>query len=140
MIFQKKEGGEQHAGSDAATIVAAGTSVLGDFTCSNHLRIDGHIEGDIVCDSKVVIGQNGSVSGAITCTLADVSGKLFGDIIVAESLVLRKGAVINGNIQANLLQMEAGVTFNGKCQMGAKTTAEQITKPKKPVLVPNEVG
>ena len=140
MIFQKKEGGEQHAGSDATTIVAAGTSVLGDFTCSNHLRIDGHIEGDIVCDSKVVIGQNGSVSGAITCTLADVSGKLFGDIIVAESLVLRKGAVINGNIQANLLQVEAGVNFNGKCQMGAKTTAEQITKPKKPVLVPNEVG
>ena len=140
-MFQKKQVGDAQPGSDATTIVAAGTKAIGDFECANHLRIDGQIEGNIQCDSKVVIGQSGKVSGAITCGNADISGHLYGDIVVAESLILRKSAVVHGDIQANLLQMEAGVTFNGKCHMGPKTGADCIalkkTK-KQPVLVTDD--
>lgn len=128
-MFQKKNQHEQLPGSDATTILAAGTRAIGDFECANHLRIDGQVKGHIRCDSKLVIGQTGRVEGSITCANADIAGQLDGDITVYESLVLRQGAVVNGNISANMLQMEAGVIFNGQCRMQAAGSADAIAKP-----------
>lgn len=140
-MFQKKQTGEPTPGSDATTIIAAGTRAIGDFECANHLRIDGQIEGNIQCNSKVVVGQSGKVNGMLHCANADISGHVYGDIQATESLILRQSALVYGNIQAQMLQMEAGVTFNGKCHMGGQSETPIIAKPKNkkhPVLVTDE--
>lgn len=118
MVLQKKNILDNVSKNDVATIVAEGTRVTGDFVCSNHLRIDGHISGNIYCDSKVIIGSAGMVKGNIQCANAEIAGNLEGDINASESLILRKNAVLRGNINTNMLQMDSGVEFNGKCSMG----------------------
>ncbi|HSC52102.1 MAG TPA: polymer-forming cytoskeletal protein [Phnomibacter sp.] len=128
MIFQKKEQAEGVGSNDSTTIIAAGTRTRGDFEGANPLRIDGQITGNIACDSRVVIGSNGVVKGNITCAQADISGTLEGDIVVTESLMLRKDAVVLGNINARMLQMEPGVQFNGQCIMGAAVVEKPIAK------------
>jgi cytoskeletal protein CcmA (bactofilin family) len=137
MIFQKKETNESNGSSDSTTIIAAGTRAKGDFDCANHLRIDGQITGNVLCESKVVIGQTGLVKGTITCCNADITGTLHGDVVVTESLILRKNAVVQGNITANMLQMEPGVQFNGQCVMGPvslEKAAAKKSKKEEPVL------
>ncbi len=128
MIFQKKESEDGIATNISATIIAAGTSAEGDFDCSNHLRIDGQITGNIMCESKVVIGQTGLVKGIISCSNADITGTLHGDVVATESLILRKNAVVIGNITANVLQMESGVQFNGQCIMGQVAMEKPVSK------------
>jgi cytoskeletal protein CcmA (bactofilin family) len=137
MIFQKKASEDDIPSNVSTTIIAAGTCATGDFDCSNHLRIDGQITGNILCESKVVIGQTGLVKGAISCCNADITGTLHGDVVVTESLILRKNAVVIGNITANMLQMEPGVQFNGQCVMGpvsAEMAASKKSKKEEPIL------
>jgi len=128
MIFQKKAGEDAIASNVSTTIIAAGTRAKGDFDCANHLRIDGQITGNIVCESKVVIGQTGLVKGSISCCNADITGTLHGDVVVTESLILRKNAVVVGNITAHMLQMESGVQFNGQCVMGPVSLDKPVAK------------
>ena len=110
------------------TIIAAGTTFTGDITCSNDLRIDGNVVGNIYSTSKVVIGAEGKVEGDIEGQQADVMGAINGSVSVRELLNLRGKAVVNGDIFTTSLQMEPEVTFNGCCRMNTTNPAGPAEK------------
>ena len=49
--------------------IAANTRIVGTITAENDFRVDGVIEGEIICQGKVVIGQTANVKGKLTCSL-----------------------------------------------------------------------
>lgn len=127
MNFAKKEKVTSLKGlaMNATTIIAADTVCSGQIESGNDLRVDGTIEGNIGCQSKVVIGAGGMIRGNIHCGQADITGEVVGNITSLESLILRKGARVVGDIRTPLLQMESGVHFDGHCRMGqAKTDTD----------------
>jgi cytoskeletal protein CcmA (bactofilin family) len=134
-MFQKKD--QEESGRTilkGATIIAAGTSFRGDIECTNDLRIDGHVCGNIKSGSKVVVGADGRVEGNIEGVQADVMGQITGNIAVSELLNLRGKACMMGDIYTRSLNMEGGVTFNGRCHMGAE--ASEMVKPEEKKLKP----
>ena len=110
---------ERVNGSNATTIINAGTEIKGDISCSNDLRIDGTITGNINSSSKIVIGASGVVKGDISGNQADIVGKVSGNIKTKDLLQLRGECVVNGNLFAGKLQVEPAAMFNGQCHMGA---------------------
>lgn len=104
-----------------------GSRVIGDLFADSNLRIDGEIKGNVSTSSKVVIGENGSVTGNLTCLDADIEGAVEGTISVEGLLILRERAKINGDIFTSRIQIEEGAAFNGKCQMGKPSVADQVT-------------
>lgn len=105
------------APSGQATIIAAGTTLKGDINSTGDIRIDGNLEGNVHCSSKVVIGSNGSVTGDISGAQADIMGKVTGTIRVKELLQLKGGCQVQGNLHASKLQIEPSANFNGQCHM-----------------------
>ncbi|HNF45659.1 MAG TPA: polymer-forming cytoskeletal protein [Chitinophagaceae bacterium] len=121
-MFNKKNNTEmqQSSGSgNGTTIISAGTTLKGDISSKNDLRIDGTIIGNISSTAKIVIGSSGVVEGDLNGNQADVVGKVSGNIKAKELLQLRGDAVVNGNLYAGKLQIEPTATFNGQCHMGA---------------------
>ncbi|HND96039.1 MAG TPA: polymer-forming cytoskeletal protein [Chitinophagaceae bacterium] len=111
---------QQSSGSgNGTTIISAGTTLKGDISSKNDLRIDGTIIGNISSTAKIVIGSSGVVEGDLNGNQADVVGKVSGNIKAKELLQLRGDAVVNGNLYAGKLQIEPTATFNGQCHMGA---------------------
>lgn len=104
---------------NGATLISAGTTLKGDISSSNDLRIDGTVIGNINSSSKVIIGSNGVVEGDITGTQADIVGKVSGNIRAKDLLQLKGESVVTGNLYAGKLQIEPTATFNGQCHMGA---------------------
>jgi cytoskeletal protein CcmA (bactofilin family) len=104
---------------NGTTIISAGTTLKGDISSKNDLRIDGTIIGNISSTAKIVIGSSGVVEGDLNGNQADVVGKVSGNIRAKELLQLRGDAVVNGNLYAGKLQIEPTATFNGQCHMGA---------------------
>lgn len=104
-----------------------GTVIIGDLFVESNLRIDGEVRGNVSTTSKVVIGENGIITGNLICLNADIEGKVTGTIKVEEMLALRGKCVINGDIYTNRIQIDEGATFNGKCQMGAVSKADHVT-------------
>ena len=111
---------QQTSGSgNGTTIISTGTTLKGDISSKNDLRIDGTIIGNISSSAKIVIGSSGVVEGDLNGNQADVVGKVSGNIRAKVLLQLRGDAVVNGNLYAGKLQIEPTATFNGQCHMGA---------------------
>lgn len=99
-----------------------GSKVIGDLFADSNLRVDGEIKGNVSTSSKIVVGENGKITGNITCLDADVEGVVNGTLKVEGLLILRKKAVINGDIYTLRIQIEEGATFNGKCKMSTNNS------------------
>lgn len=95
-----------------------GSKIIGKIIADKDFRVDGEIEGDIICSGKVVIGQNGLLKGSIECAYAEILGVIDGKITVAETLSLRENSVVKGDIITKVLVVEPKAIFNGTCSMG----------------------
>jgi len=116
------------AGSDGAvtTVIAKGTVIEGKFTCTENVRLDGAIHGEVKVDKRLVMGDTSYVQGNIQARDAAIKGKIKGDIVVKEALHLMDTAVIEGNITAKTMIVEEGARYNGSCQIGQAVSAAAV--------------
>ena len=108
------------------------TTVKGDIVSEGDFRIDGTLDGSIKTKGKVVVGKEGSIKGAVSCSNADVEGKIDGNLFVSEALSLRSTSVIDGDVVIGKLIVESGATFNASCSMnkeGKKADFKLVKKP-----------
>ena len=97
--------------------ISAGTVIKGEIISPNDIRIDCMFEGTLKVKGKVVIGSTAIVKGDIICDNCDICGKLDGNVYVKDTLGLKDGCVVNGNLHIRRISVELGSTFNGNCRM-----------------------
>lgn len=103
--------------------LAGGTVFKGEITSPNDVRIDGTFEGKIVSEGRVVIGEDAVINGDIDCFNLDMLGTIEGNMYVRDTLSLKDGCRVNGNIQTRRLWVELGSSFNGNCSMLQDSTS-----------------
>ncbi len=104
--------------NSSINLIGAGTVINGEVISNGDIRVDGTVIGSVSSKGKVVIGTTGNIEGEIVCQNADVSGKISGNISVAETLSLKASANLVGDIIASKLSIEPGANFMGSCSMG----------------------
>lgn len=97
--------------------ISAGTIIKGEIVSPYDIRIDGTFEGKVQTKGRVVVGETACVKGDIICENIDLWGKVEGNIFVKDTLSLKEGCVVNGNLNIRRLAVELGSTFNGNCRM-----------------------
>lgn len=120
----------------SVTMIATGTTVHGDIESDADMRIDGNIIGNVVCKSKIVLGESGIIQGDLNSTHADVFGTINGNVATKDLLILKSKSTINGNLSTGRLQIEPNAVFNGKCTMTSEQSAHISTSA--PVLQAQE--
>ena len=93
-----------------------------------NIRVEGKVIGNIKTKSKAAFGHSSQIDGNILAQNAEIAGHVSGTVEVAEQLVLKPTAVIDGDIITNKLIVEAGAAFNGSCKMGVKSKEINIGK------------
>lgn len=96
-----------------ANKINEGTIISGDVTAQTDIRIDGKINGNINCSSKVVIGGAAQITGNIKCNDLTVEGKVKGNLEVNGILFFRATAVFEGDVKYKKLTVEEGAAING---------------------------
>ena len=102
---------------DRVNRLVEGTKVSGDIHSESNIRIDGTVDGNVTTTAKIVVGENGIVTGNLKSADADIEGKLLGDATINGVLILREKATVDGDIHTQRIHIEEGATFNGACQM-----------------------
>ena len=110
-------GKDTEAEGSGINIIGYGTEIQGSVSTMGDIRIEGKIIGDFASEQKLVIGQSGVIEGTINCRDCDVSGKVMGNIVVNEVVVLQSTAEIVGDIASRKLVIDAGAQFTGNCKM-----------------------
>ena len=119
----KKRGSVLSDSPDRLNVIVKGTKMVGDLVTESNLRIDGEVKGNVNALAKVVIGPSGSINGNLTCTDADIEGKVEGILKVENLLSLRATANVNGEISTAKIQIDEGAEFSGNCTMDNKQKA-----------------
>lgn len=98
---------------DPDTTIGEGVTFKGELTFDKLLRIDGHFEGDLLSEGKLIIGPRGVVKSNVQMREAVIEGILEGNITVTDRIELRDSATVMGNIKARYISVDEGVTIIG---------------------------
>ncbi len=96
--------------------ISAGTVIKGEIVSPTDIRIDGTFEGRVQSKGRVVVGESAVIKGDIVCENVDLWGKVEGNLFVKDTLSLKEGCVVDGNLHVRRLAVELGATFNGNCK------------------------
>ena len=114
--------------------ISAGSSIKGEITSPNDIRIDGSFEGKIISQAKVVVGEKAVIKGDIVCTSCDFWGKIDGNFYVKDTLSLKDTSVVTGDLHIRRLQVDLDATFNGNCKMISENEFNQLTNGEHPAM------
>ena len=96
--------------------ISAGTVIKGEILSPYDIRIDGTFEGRVQSKGRVVVGESAVIKGDIVCENVDLWGKVEGNLFVKDTLSLKEGCIVDGNLHIRRLAVELGATFNGNCK------------------------
>jgi cytoskeletal protein CcmA (bactofilin family) len=124
------------------TIIGKDTTITGTVDVKGSLRIDGAVNGKVICSDCVTIGATGTVEAEVEAATAVVAGKLHGNVCTTEKIELQAKCEMEGDLKTKSLVIEQGAVFCGACNMkdrvpdlGFLPPEEKPPKAKKPERV-----
>jgi cytoskeletal protein CcmA (bactofilin family) len=118
--------------NSSTTTISEGAILDGQIKIEGDIRVEGIVKGSVTSKGKVIMGKSGKVEGDIICQNAEISGHVTGKLKVADILILKANALVDGDINTGKLVIESGVKFNGNCSMGAPTQQASAAVPPTP--------
>jgi cytoskeletal protein CcmA (bactofilin family) len=105
------------------TIISADLTIIGNVLSKGRVKLEGTIEGDMRCRS-LVVGEQGSVTGAIVAEDVAVYGRVAG-IIRGDAVTLYSSAHVEGDIYHHGIGIEMGTHYDGRLKWTDNPTAGQ---------------
>ena len=118
--------GEPVVNANSVSRISTGTIIKGEIVSPYDIRIDGTFEGKVQSKGRVVIGETAVIKGDILCENIDLWGKVEGNIFVKDTLALKEGCKVDGNLHIRRLSVELGATFNGGCKMISESEFDKM--------------
>lgn len=114
-MFGKKTNGDKNI----ASLVGAGSTLVGDLTFSGGLRIDGTVRGSVRCTGgedagMLVISEQGAIEGEVRAAHLVVAGRISGPVFTTELIELQPKARIEGDVHYRAIEMHHGAVVDGR--------------------------
>lgn len=104
---------------EIASLVGAGTTVVGDVHFAGGLRIDGTVKGAVRCvDSDkggmLVVSEKGRIEGEVRAAHLVIAGCIVGPVHASEIAELQPKARLIGDLHYRALEMHHGAVIEGQ--------------------------
>ncbi|MFZ5876843.1 MAG: bactofilin family protein [Nitrospirota bacterium] len=127
MLTKKDDRDKRNGAADEIiAFLGKGTRFKGVVTYDGTVRIDGHIEGEVISTGTLIVGDTAVIDAEVSVATLVCGGKITGNVTATEKVQLLNPAVVSGSIKTPVLMIEAGVRFNGQCEMKSDGRPEMI--------------
>ena len=109
------------------TILGGNSRISGNLFFQGPTEINSTIEGDIVGESLITIGEEAKLTSNVKSVKVVIYGNVQGNIVAKEKVLLKKTAVVTGNIDSPCVEIQEGAVFNGACTMGGKNAEDDAS-------------
>jgi len=106
------------------TVIAEDVTLTGSLKFDRLLRINGSFEGKILSNGKIIVGPKGTLKSQVFIDSIEVEGRFIGDLSAGHAII-RTGAIVEGNLHAKSLVIEAGAQICGRISI---ENSEQLKK------------
>jgi cytoskeletal protein CcmA (bactofilin family) len=100
--------------TDALSLLASGSRLVGDIETPGALMIGGHICGDGNIGGQLSVAAEAHWEGDVHAHSAVVAGRITGCIVVRKKIEIAATAVIRGRVIACSIAMARGATIDGE--------------------------
>jgi len=108
------------------SILSNGVKLEGKLYSDGNVRIDGKINGELVINGNLTLGDTSIIKGNIKAVNITISGEVEGIVTSAEKLILESKSKLRGDLTAKVLVIEEGAKFDGKSFMGEKPEEKKV--------------
>ena len=103
--------------NEIKAFLGEGTNFKGVLAFEGTVRIDGKLEGEIITNDTLIVGERAVINAELNIGSVSISGKVTGDIHAKERIDIHASGEVYGNIVSPILTIEEGVIFQGNCDM-----------------------
>jgi cytoskeletal protein CcmA (bactofilin family) len=100
------------------TLVGKNASVQGDISFFGGLHIDGRIIGSVKApadaDASLSVSEDGVIEGSVVARNVVLNGRVNGDIIATDRVILGAKARVNGDVHYGVIEMAHGAEISGR--------------------------
>ena len=100
------------------TVVGVNVALSGTLKDKNDIAVYGMVDGEVVSEKTVTVGQSAQIKGPVRGKVITVSGVIRGSIDASEKLEILETGKIFGSIATGDLVVRSGAQISGKIVMG----------------------
>jgi cytoskeletal protein CcmA (bactofilin family) len=104
-------------GTGSKNVLSSDVEISGTLKFAGELTFEGKLEGDIVSDGTLQLGDSTVINGNVNVASVVVRGKVNGNITAKDKIEIKSKAELFGDIKSSKLVIEEGVTFVGKTEV-----------------------
>ena len=99
------------------TLIDKDIVISGDTTYAGGIRVDGKINGNLKVHgeegSLLIMGYGSKITGDVEVEKAIINGEINGNVKCNDYLELNTNAIVNGNIEYDIIEVHEGSKING---------------------------
>lgn len=103
--------------ADLGAYLGAGTKINGKLQFDGQATIDGEVDGEIVAQAHITVGQQATVKGKITAQSILVQGKVMADVVAEKKLEIQPPGSVVGDVTTLSLVIGDGAILEGHISM-----------------------
>ena len=100
------------------TLIGKSVRVNGDVEFTGGLHVDGYVGGNVRANpgagASVSVSEHGHIEGSVESPQVVLNGRINGDIIALERVVLGAKARVEGDVYYGAIEMALGAEISGK--------------------------
>jgi cytoskeletal protein CcmA (bactofilin family) len=100
------------------TLVGKNASVQGDIEFFGGLHVDGRVYGSVRAaagaDAALSVSEDGVIEGSVEARNVVLNGRVNGDIMASERVVLGAKARVRGDVHYGVIEMAQGAEISGR--------------------------
>lgn len=103
--------------ADAGAYLGTGTKINGKLNFEGQATIDGEVDGEIIAQAHITVGQQATVKGKVSAQSILVQGKVMADVVAEKKLEIQPPGSVVGDVTAMSLVVGDGAILEGHITM-----------------------
>jgi len=103
--------------ADLGAYLGHGTKINGKLQFEGQATIEGEVEGEIISQAHVTVGQQATVKGKISAASILVQGKVMADVVAEKKLEVQPPGSVVGDVTTQSLVIGDGALLEGHVSM-----------------------
>lgn len=119
----------QEDGSGPGTVVGVNVALSGTLKDQNDIVVHGMVDGEVISDKTVSIGQSAQIKGPVKAIVVTVAGVVRGEVTASDRVEVMESGKVFGTITTKDLIVRSGAIISGKIEMATEPEPVSTEEP-----------